>query len=489
MQPTDKRQTYAQNYILFFSDLICIISAYFLGLVTRQIIPGFMKHTQYYLLVLFFAVILCLLSYALFNWNDRFLTRSSLAEFFFVIKYDFMLGCGMGLFLFLTQKAQDFSRLAFAYFLIYNFVFTFVFHLVIKELLGHVYLRSKNSLKMLVITTSEYADDLIPRLKSREEWSHEIAGVALFDNYFQSNLQNGSTTIKRYNQTDDIVHNIPVVGNKDNLFDKLSEFVVDEVLIYLPDSNTKEIGALIQKFEMAGITVHVSIDPYDQLIARRTPESFAGLTVMTYTLSDYNFHRMAIKRIMDIVGSLVGLLITIILSPFIAIAIKLDSKGSIFYKQTRIGLNGREFRMYKFRSMYSDADSRKDELANANEMNGPMFKITDDPRVTKVGKFLRRTSLDELPQFYNILIGQMSLVGTRPPTTDEYAQYNLKYRRRLSIKPGLTGLWQVSGRSDIKDFEEVLNYDLYYIDHWSLGLDIRILFQTLFAIIKRKGAK
>ena len=131
----------------------------------------------------------------------------------------------------------------------------------------------------------------------------------------------------------------------------------------------------------------------------------------------------------------------------------------------------------------------KDELLNENEMSGPIFKITNDPRITKVGRFLRQTSLDELPQFYNILIGQMSLVGTRPPTPDEYIQYKLQYRRRLSIKPGLTGLWQVSGRSDITDFEDVLRLDLHYIDHWSLGLDIKILLKTLGVVFHKRGAK
>ena len=192
---------------------------------------------------------------------------------------------------------------------------------------------------------------------------------------------------------------------------------------------------------------------------------------------------------MDILGSLIGIVITLLLLPFVAIAIKVDSKGPVFYKQKRIGLNGREFYLYKFRSMYVNADTLKEELQTQNEIDGPMFKLTDDPRITKVGHFLRRTSIDEFPQFFNILLGNMSLVGTRPPTPDEYAQYNLQYRRRLSIKPGLTGLWQVSGRSNITDFEEVVRLDLHYIDHWSLGKDIKILLQTFIVLFNQKGAK
>ena len=195
-----------------------------------------------------------------------------------------------------------------------------------------------------------------------------------------------------------------------------------------------------------------------------------------------------IKRIIDILLS--GLAI-IILSPLLlilCIAIKLDSPGPIFFAQERVGRNGRRFKIYKFRSMYIDAEERKKELMEKNQMSGLMFKMDDDPRITKVGKFIRKTSIDELPQFYNILIGQMSLVGTRPPTVDEFNQYNLHYKRRLSMTPGLTGMWQVSGRSSITDFDEVVKLDLEYIDNWSVGLDIKILFMTVVTVLFRRGA-
>ena len=152
-------------------------------------------------------------------------------------------------------------------------------------------------------------------------------------------------------------------------------------------------------------------------------------------------------------------------------------------------MNGRYFYIYKFRSMYKDAEERKKALMEKNEMKGLMFKMTDDPRITKVGKFIRKTSIDELPQFFNVLIGDMSLVGTRPPTVDEFKQYESYHKRRLSMKPGITGMWQVSGRSDIEDFEEVVKLDLQYIDNWSIGLDIKILFKTVGAVFKRGGAR
>ena len=182
-------------------------------------------------------------------------------------------------------------------------------------------------------------------------------------------------------------------------------------------------------------------------------------------------------------------MITIVLTPFVALAIRLDSPGPIFFAQTRIGKNGRRFKIYKFRSMYIDAEERKKELASQNEMQGLMFKMENDPRITKVGKFIRKTSIDELPQFFNIVKGDMSLVGTRPPTEDEFEQYNSHYKRRISMTPGLTGLWQISGRSDIVDFDEVVKLDLEYIDNWTVWLDIKILFMTVGAVLKGRGSK
>ncbi len=210
---------------------------------------------------------------------------------------------------------------------------------------------------------------------------------------------------------------------------------------------------------------------------------------MTYAIQQMDNRRGMIKRLIDIIGSLAGLLITGIFYPFVALMIKLDSKGPVVFSQIRIGKNGRRFKIYKFRSMYTDAEERKKELSAQNEMQGLMFKIEDDPRITKVGKFLRKTSIDELPQFFNVLKGDMSLVGTRPPTEDEFEKYTPYYRRRLCMTPGLTGLWQVSGRSNVEDFDDVVKYDLHYIDHWSLSLDIKILFQTVLVVLFGKGAK
>ena len=205
-----------------------------------------------------------------------------------------------------------------------------------------------------------------------------------------------------------------------------------------------------------------------------------------------------IKRVLDICGGTVGLILTGIITLFLAPAIWLSSPGPVFFSQTRIGQNGRRFKIYKFRSMYLDAEKRKKELMERNTINGLMFKMDADPRIigsgpdgTKHGSgwFIRKTSIDEFPQFYNILKGDMSLVGTRPPTEDEWNQYEYHHRARMAIKPGLTGMWQVSGRSNITDFEKVVKLDMDYIKHWNIGLDIKILLKTVIVVLQGQGSK
>jgi len=192
------------------------------------------------------------------------------------------------------------------------------------------------------------------------------------------------------------------------------------------------------------------------------------------------------KRFLDIVGSLVGLLILALLFVPVAIAIKLDSPGPIFYSQERHGLQGRPFRIRKFRSMVENAEQLKSQVVN--EVSGLLFKNRQDPRVTKVGRFLRSTSLDEIPQFWNVLVGEMSLVGTRPPTADEVAQYNERHWKRLNVKPGLTGEWQINGRSSVKDFEEVVNLDLRYQNNWYPLYDLIVIAKTIYVILAKVGA-
>ena len=198
--------------------------------------------------------------------------------------------------------------------------------------------------------------------------------------------------------------------------------------------------------------------------------------------------QLLVKRVMDIAGALIGLVLTGIIFVIFAPIIYRQSPGPIFFTQERVGRNGRTFKLYKFRSMYPDAEARKQELMEQNKMNGLMFKMDDDPRIIPVGRFMRRASLDEFPQFWNVLRGDMSLVGTRPPTIDEYEQYELHHKMRLAAKPGITGMWQVSGRSNIVDFEEIVALDAKYISEWDLGMDMKILWRTLKVLAEREGA-
>ena len=202
-----------------------------------------------------------------------------------------------------------------------------------------------------------------------------------------------------------------------------------------------------------------------------------------------NSKMLGLKRFIDIIGAVVGLIVSAPIILLVAVPLLLESRGGLFFKQQRVGRNGRLFYMYKLRSMYADAEQRKKEFEEKNHMQGLMFKMDNDPRITKVGRFIRKFSIDELPQFYNVLRGDMSLVGTRPPTLDEFEQYSSHHKRRLSMRPGITGLWQVSGRSQIEDFEEVVRLDCQYIDNWSPSLDIKILFKTLGVVFTGRGAQ
>lgn len=238
-----------------------------------------------------------------------------------------------------------------------------------------------------------------------------------------------------------------------------------------------------------GVPVRIIMSVFKAHGAQRYVSSIGTYPVITYHSVCLDEFSKAKKRVVDIVGSLFGILLFSPIMLITAIAIKLESKGPVIFKQKRAGLNGCIFTMYKFRSMCADADALKEKLQAQNEVkDGMMFKIKDDPRITKVGKFIRKTSIDELPQFFNVLFGDMSLVGTRPPTLDEVEKYERTHWRRMSIKPGITGMWQVSGRSQITDFDKIVELDTEYIDHWSILLDFKIMFKTVFSLLQRKGA-
>jgi lipopolysaccharide/colanic/teichoic acid biosynthesis glycosyltransferase len=290
---------------------------------------------------------------------------------------------------------------------------------------------------------------------------------------------------------------VPVDPLDDSTLDKINHMYVDEVLFVQPD----DMGMpkqLIDKLIDMGITVDYS----NSFMAYFTEVHRLGyFDVLSTSSKIVSAVDLAVKRMFDIAVGLVGSIATLFIYIFLAPLIKIKSPGPVFFKQDRVGKNGKIFKLYKFRSMYMDAEKRKAELEAQNKIaGGLMFKIDDDPRIIGsekkdkhgnpkgIGNFIRRTSLDEFPQFFNVLKGEMSMVGVRPPTKDEWDKYNPDHRIRLSGRPGLTGMWQISGRSNITDFNEVVALDRYYIEHWSLSLDFHILLRTGVAIFKRKGA-
>ena len=279
---------------------------------------------------------------------------------------------------------------------------------------------------------------------------------------------------------------IPYLGVYGQLESVIKLNVVDLTVAtsFLSDA---EIREAVEQLELMGKSVAILLDELTSKVARSRPIDFDGLSIVAYGSVPKRPWQAALKRLMDFVLSLAGL---VVLSPvflIIAIMIKVSSKGPAIFTQDRVGLNGRVFKVYKFRSMIVNAEELKEKLAHLNEMSGPVFKIKNDPRVTTVGRFLRKTSLDELPQLWNVFLGQMSLVGPRPPLPKEVNLYNPQHRKRLAVKPGITCIWQISGRNEV-DFDQWMEMDAEYVDKWSLWLDVEILAKTVPVVLMRKGA-
>ena len=474
MENIRRKNKMIETYSVLIIDLICVVISYMLALYIRfNIIHYEIYPKQFHLMVGTYIVVLCLLYNIFLDANRNFFTRGYYQEFYYTVRYTFILVVGLVVVLYLTQQAYDFSRSVYAIFAVLNILITYAVHMLFKKAMWKYYRKSTSADKMLVVTRDITADEVIGNLIKGKEWYYDITAAVIYDAD-----KKGST-----------IQDVPVVAGKDDMYDTVVQMMVDEVFICLPGIPLIEIREMVQKFEEMGLTCHYNVDLFSRANPNTYVQQMACYSVISFALKTMDSRRLLVKRCVDIVGALVGLAITAVITPFVALAIKIDSPGPVFFSQTRIGKNGRRFKIWKFRSMYIDAEERKKELEAQNEIKGLMFKMEDDPRITKVGKFIRKTSIDETPQFLNILVGDMSLVGTRPPTEDEFEQYNGYYRRRMSITPGLTGMWQVSGRSDIQDFEEIVKLDLEYIDNWSLGLDIKILFMTVYTVLGRKGSK
>ena len=362
------------------------------------------------------------------------------------------------------------------------------FHILYKKwiLKNNVDRRRKKS--MILITSSDLVEGAIQKLYApgliRD---FVISRIILLDEGEEASLAG---------------YQIPVTHYGKDTIRMLSHEWIDEAFILQPDQIQLPEWLMDDLLSM-GIVVNYTMSTIaDSKWPNADYRSLGEYKVLTNSLRITESGKYAIKRMMDIIGGIVGCVLTGILIVILGPLIYRASPGPIIFSQERIGRNGKVFKMHKFRSMYLDAEQRKAELMDQNTMNsGLMFKLDDDPRIIGsekkdkngkprgIGNFIRNTSLDEFPQFYDVLIGNMSLVGTRPPTVDEWNQYNLSHRIRMSTKPGITGLWQISGRSEITDFEDVVRLDREYIENWSLVEDIRILLKTVSIVVTGKGAK
>lgn len=375
------------------------------------------------------------------------------------------------LYLTLTKQMETFSRQVLFTFWGAAAIFVFFERQLIKRIIRRRLINSKNRSVMILVTMADMAETLIDEFTHDIYREFDVHGVVIIDKDMRGQEILG----------------VPVVAKADDFYDYIKTNVVDEVFIQGGSKESTE--SFSQELLDMGLTVHYSVLRSDSVVADHLINRMGGYMVLTQSLRIASSSKLLIKRVFDIIGAIFGLIITGIIFVIFAPIIAFSSKGGIFFAQDRVGQNGRKFKLYKFRSMYIDAEERKAALAEQNEMDGPMFKMKNDPRITPIGRFMRKFSLDEFPQFLNVLKGDMSLVGTRPPTVSEVADYDARHMARLSVRPGITGLWQVSGRSDITDFEEIVRLDKKYITEWSLWLDVQILFKTIWVVLTARGSE
>lgn len=464
-----------EKFLLLFIDIIVI---WISGGIAFGLRYGFFYGRDSYINQLW-QISLITLIYVILSFftdiNNHFFRRGYFEEFVSVFSNQTVLTIIWILILFLIHKSGDLSRLVFGYFIVTNIILTFTIRILFKQYMTRIYKTSKYSSRLLLVSSSSQIETVLEDLIGYNEWNRILVGVVLTDK----------------SQIGEAICGLPVVADKTSLLDYVVHHDVDEV--FINDNsimNEPVLEEWIAELENMGVIVDLNIDIFNiPSSGKKVLNRVGKYAVVTFARNIFSNRQILAKRILDIAGSLVGMFILGVATVFVAPAIRIDSPGPVFFGQTRVGKNGRKFTFYKFRSMYQDAENRKKELMKQNEVKGLMFKMEDDPRITRVGKFLRNTSIDELPQFWNVLRGDMSLVGTRPPTVDEFERYEAKHKCRLSMTPGLTGLWQISGRSDIKDFDEVVKLDMQYIDNWSILTDIKILILTVWVVLTGKGSR
>ena len=475
------KQDWLKHIDFFLVDEIALQVAYILASFIRH---GYMpyKSSRYVNLGLWMAVI-DILVLILFNSMHNVMKRGYIDEISATIRHASIVFGLSAVYIFVTKMGDDFSRAVILIGYVLYMVITYVFRRMWKYILRNFFFVGSKKRVMIVILHASTAKKMIDRLVNSNVGRFFIAGVVL----------DKKTELKDIN-------GVPIVGTLDDVADYIARNWVDDVFIDGVIDN-KKTEKLVNDCIAMAVPVHYLVPAIGEGINQQFVEKIAGMTVLTASINVATPLQSLIKRLFDIMGALVGSVMTLFIIAIIGPIIKKESPGPVLYRQERVGLNGKRFRIFKLRSMYMDADERKKDLMAQNRVkDGMMFKLDFDPRIignkelpdgtrkTGIGEFIRKTSLDEFPQFFNVLAGQMSLVGTRPPTVDEWEKYELHHRARLACKPGISGLWQVSGRSEITDFEEVVKLDTEYITNWSFGLDLKIIAKTISVVFKGKGA-
>ena len=365
-------------------------------------------------------------------------------------------------------KEVEYSREFVIYCAVLTLILILIYRIFFQLYLDKISIKGFSVNRILIVADAQRGEQVAHVLADQLSWGHQIVG--------------------RLRVGEEVSESDQVLGTLDDLQSVVMQNAIDEVVFAVSGDRSVDLKAHLAYCYKIGIPVRILPALWNEQERFLTMEICQGVPFLTMRSAPFNASGMLYKRLLDLIGGLVGALIFLLIYPLVAIAIKVDSPGPVLFKQKRMGQHGRVFDLYKFRTMCADAEAKKAGLMSKNEMNGAIFKLTDDPRTTRVGLFLRNTSLDEFPQFINVLRGQMSLVGTRPPTLEEVEKYKPKHLKRISAKPGITGLWQVSGRNKITDFDQIVALDCQYLDNWRFYNDVKILFKTIVVVLQRKGA-
>ncbi|MBR1598790.1 MAG: sugar transferase [Lachnospiraceae bacterium] len=511
-----KKKTWTKHFDFMFLDLLFIEVSFILSYIFRfglgrvKDVIGSSSFFQPYRRIMLLILMLHLVIAFFTDQYSNILKRNSAEEIKRVVQYCVNMLVGVVLVLFMRQTSDTYSRIVVFVFPVIGVFVLFVYRYFYKIYLRKEINKAQNQNCMLLVAPYHKVSAVLREFNNRQISTSRIIGIVLTDNMAEleaaaaqvipidAEIADGDSDKLAFDNENVVfdggfsnsIHGVPVVGNLETMYDYAGSNVVDEVLLYMDGEAADEA---VRTFISMGIVVHVSIRNLVQ-VPNATINRINGIPVVTSSVNNVSTRQLMIKRLVDIFFGLVGSIVTVLLTIIIAPMIMIADPGPIFFRQERVGKNGRTFKIWKFRTMYKDAEARKAELMSQNKMSGLMFKMDDDPRIIgygkkfSLGKFLRESSLDEMPQSFNILAGSMSVVGTRPPTVQEYQQYELRHKGRLAMMPGLTGMWQVSGRSDITDFEEVVQLDKEYIENFSLALDLEIILKTFKVVLGREGS-